>query len=123
MLTPSLFIAEAGLKGRCVFTRKGIAAHTIIEVSPVIVLSKSDRQTVQDSVFYYYLFEWGVRRSQAALGLGYISLYNHDDDSNCQYFMDYEEKTITVKTVKRVKAGDELTINYSAGWSDWQPYW
>jgi SET domain-containing protein len=37
--------------------------------------------------------------------------------------MDYENKTITVQTVKPIKAGEELTINYSAGWDDWQPVW
>lgn len=123
MRKPQLFIAEAGLKGRGVFTSKGITADTVVEVSPVIVLSKSDRKIVEETMLYFYLFEWGNRRNQAALGLGYVSMYNHDALSNCEYIMDYEEKTITIKTTRRIKAGEELTINYSAGWHDWEPVW
>lgn len=118
-----LFIDNAGEKGRGVFTRYKIPANTIIEVSPVIVFSPNDRQKIEETYLYYYIFEWGENIDHGALGLGYISLYNHTSPSNCEYVMDYEAQTITIQTMREILPGEELTINYSAGWDDWEPLW
>lgn len=118
-----LYIAHAGLKGRGVFTNRKIAAHTILEESPVIILNRSDRAAVEDTILYYYIFEWGENSDLGALGLGYVSLYNHASPSNCEYTMDYESGIITIQAMRDINAGEELTINYSAGWDDWQPVW
>jgi SET domain-containing protein len=119
----NLYIDDAGEKGRGVFTSKDIPANTIVEESPVIVLSPADRKKIEETQLYYYIFEWGENIDHGAVGLGYISMYNHESPSNCEYVMDYENKTITIQTMRHVKAGEELTINYSAGWDDWQPLW
>jgi len=37
--------------------------------------------------------------------------------------MDYRKETITNKTMRQIEPGEELTINYSAGWDDWKPVW
>ena len=123
MFINGLFIAEAGKKGRGVFTSNTIPANTIIEESPVIVLSPEDRKRIEETELYYYIFEWGDDVDHGAVGLGYISMYNHSSPSNCEYVMDYESKTIIVQTVRQIEPGEELTINYSAGWDDWQPVW
>jgi len=118
-----LFICDAGMKGRGVFTNKTIPENTIIEESPVIVLSPEDRKRIEETGLYYYIFEWGENTNYGAVALGYVSMYNHSSPSNCEYVMDYNKNTITIHTVKPIKRGEELTINYSAGWDDWQPVW
>lgn len=118
-----IFIDDAGKKGRGVFTKKAIPAETLVETSPVIVLSAGDRQKVEDTGLYYYIFEWGEDASLGAVALGYVSMYNHESPSNCEYLMDYEEKTISIVTMRAIEPGEELTINYSAGWDDWKPVW
>lgn len=123
ILHRGLFVADAGPKGRGVFTREDIPAHTIIEEAPVIVLSPEDRKKIEETYLYYYIFEWGENVDHGAVGLGYISMYNHESPSNCEYQMDYEHKTISVHTMRDIKAGEEITINYSAGWDDWEPVW
>jgi hypothetical protein len=70
---------------------------------------------------FYYIFEWGDDIKQGIVALGYVSMYNHTSPSNCEYEMDYKKETITIKTIRAIKAGEELTINYSAGFDDWQP--
>ncbi len=42
------------------------------------------------------------------MALGFVPLYNHSYTSNCEYFMDFEEETIQVKTVRKINAGEEL---------------
>jgi SET domain-containing protein len=123
MMIQGLYIANAGPKGRGVYTKRKIAAHTVVEVSPVVVLNCSDRVVVENTILYYYIFEWGQNSDEGALGLGYVSLYNHESPSNCEYTMDYEAATITIQSMRDIMAGEELTINYSAGWDDWQPVW
>jgi uncharacterized protein len=118
-----LYIGDAGEKGRGVFTKTSIPANTVIEVSPVIILSPGDRKRIEETSLYYYIFEWGENIDHGAVGLGYVSMYNHASPSNCEYLMDYEEMTITVQTMRAIRAGEELCINYSAGWDDWQPLW
>jgi SET domain-containing protein len=123
MLHPTLYIAKAGTKGKGVFTTAAIPAFTIIEIAPVIVLSKADRITVETTKLYNYVFEWGKGVTKGAVGLGFVSMYNHQSPSSCEYIMDYRNETITIKTMRQIEPGEELTINYSAGWDDWKPVW
>jgi len=70
-----------------------------------------------------YIFEWGNNHKQGAIALGYVSLYNHSYDANCEYDMDYENLLMTIRTVKPVKKGAELCINYNAVADDPTPIW
>lgn len=123
MILPILFIAESAEKGRGVFTAEKIPAGTTIEISPVIVLSIKDRKSIEETLLYHYIFEWGTNEKQGALGMGYISMYNHNYHANCVYEMDYEANVMSIKTVKPVKAGEELYINYNALPDDETPLW
>lgn len=125
MLLPCLVIATSGKKngGRGVYTTKSLKAGTVIEISPVLVFTAADRKTIEQSKLFHYIFEWGKSRKLGALGLGYISMYNHDYDANCDYEMDYESQIMTITTVKDIKKGEELFINYNASPADKTPVW
>jgi len=123
MIRPGIYIDKAGKKGKGVFTKKPIPAGTVIEISPVIVLNEKDRELVEKTKLFYYIFEWGEDVAQGVIGLGYVSMYNHTSPSNCEYEMDYKKETIAIKTMRDIEAGEELTINYSAGWDDFEPVW
>lgn len=109
--------------GRGVFTAENLPANTIIEISPVIVLSAADRQLVDQTALYNYVFEWGEDRSQCCMALGFVPIYNHAYTSNCEYEMDFEHQTITITTMRDIKAGEELFINYNGNWDDNTPVW
>ena len=70
MILPTLCIAPSGKKGRGVFTTKNIAAHKIIEISPVIPLNRKDRKMVEKTRLSDYIFEWGKDHSKACIALG-----------------------------------------------------
>ena len=89
----------------------------------MIVLSAHDRAIIETTTLHDYIFEWGDDITLGAVGLGLVSIYNHASPSNCEYVMDYEAQTISIHTMRAIEAGEELTINYSAGWDDWQPVW
>jgi SET domain-containing protein len=123
MIIPSLDIATADSKGRGVFTSKRIPAGTVIEVSPVLVLTAKERKQIESTKLYHYIFEWGETRRQACVAFGYVSMYNHDYTANCEYEMDFEEQIVTVRTVRDIKKGEELTINYNASPNDKTKVW
>jgi SET domain-containing protein len=123
MLKPYLFVEMTPEKGRGVFTRERIPAGTIIEVAPVIVMEKTDRQYLDKTLLHDYIFEWGKQKDKCCMALGLIPIYNHSYKSNCEYFMDFEEDTIAVKTVRVIQKGEELTINYNGDWNDPKKLW
>ncbi len=123
MILPFLTIASSPNRGRGVFTTEFIAKGTVIEIAPVIVMSPIDRMHLEKTLLYDYIFEWGEDQKSAAVGLGYISIYNHATQPNCVYEMDFEFETITIKTVKDIDTGAELFINYNADEEGVDPVW
>jgi uncharacterized protein len=123
MIQPYLFIEKSDLGGRGVFTHAGIAADTVIESSPVIVMSGDARSLLDQTLLHDYIFEWGDAKDRCCMALGWIPMYNHACPSNCEYFMDYENDTMFIKTVRTISAGEELTINYNGNWDNADRVW
>lgn len=123
MLLPSLFISDAGNSGRGVFTSESIEEDTTIEISPVIVMSKEDRKLLDQTLLHDYIFEWGQSKDQCCMALGYIPMYNHSYKANCEYEMDFDNQLIRIKTVRYIKTGEELFINYNGDWNDPKKVW
>ena len=123
MLKPYLFVDETVEKGRGVFTRERIPANTVVELAPVIVMENKDRQHLDKTLLHDYIFEWGKEKDKCAMALGLIPIYNHSYKSNCEYFMDFEDDSIMVKTVRVIENGEELTINYNGDWNDGKKVW
>lgn len=123
MILPFLFIAPAGSRGRGVFTSAAIEAGTVVEISPVIVMSRAERELLDQTLLHDYIFEWGENREQCCMALGYVPLYNHSYQSNCEYEMEFEEQQVRITAVRKVEAGEELCINYNGDWDDPKPLW
>ena len=123
MLKPYLFIGISEGKGRGVFTRERIPANTVIEISPVIVMPALDRIHLDQTLLHDYIFEWGKEEDQCCMALGLVPIYNHSYKANCEYFMQYDDETILVKTVRVVAKDEELFINYNGDWNDAKPLW
>src|ERR1035437_852870 len=123
MLKPYVLIDKTKEKGRGVFSRERIPSGTIIEIAPVIVMEKTYRQYLDKTLLHDYIFEWGQEKDKCCMALGYIPMYNHSYKSNCEYFMNFEEETIQIKTIKIIESEEELTINYNGDWNDNKKVW
>ena len=109
--------------GRGVFTSADIAAGTEVEIAPVIIMSNEERKLLDQTLLHDYIFEWGEEKKQCCMALGYVPIYNHSYQSNCEYEMDFEKELIKIKTISPVKAGEELFINYNGDWNNSTPIW
>ena len=124
MIHQALFIAETSAKGRGMFTRTFIPEGTIIEVSPVIVRTADERKLLDQTLLHDYIFEWQPDgKKMCCMAQGYISVYNHSQHSNCEHYMDYEQQTMSIKTIRDIEADEELTINYNGDWDNEEPVW
>ena len=123
MILPCLHIASTSSMGRGVFTSENLPKGTVIEIAPVIVMSKDDRKLLDQTLLHDYIFEWGEKKNQCCMALGYVPVYNHSYKSNCEYEMDFDEEIITIKTMRHIKAGEELFINYNGNWNDPKKIW
>ncbi|HRD59252.1 MAG TPA: SET domain-containing protein [Ferruginibacter sp.] len=123
MQLPFLLIKETAEKGRGVFTTEAIEAETIIEISPVVVMEAKDRVHLDKTLLHDYIFEWGPQKTECCMALGLIPIYNHSYASNCEYYMDFEENMIMIKSVRDIDPDEELTINYNGDWNDERKVW
>ncbi len=123
MVFEGLYIEKSNGKGRGVFTKQNIPANTIIEISPVVVMSAEERVLLDQTLLHDYIFEWGKGSKQCCMALGYVPVYNHSYKSNCEYEMDFENEIIKVKTNRLIKEGEELFINYNGDWNNAKKIW
>lgn len=101
-------------KGRGVFALEDIAKDTKIEAAPVILVSAEnvpDDGGAPDG----YLLDWNPDEEGAehCMPLGYIMLYNHSKSPTLYLENDEEDMTITSFAARDIKAGEELTWDYS----------
>ncbi|HET6994886.1 MAG TPA: SET domain-containing protein [Chitinophagaceae bacterium] len=119
----SLYIDSSSDMGRGVFTSENIDEGTIVEASPVIVMSSEERKLLDQTLLHDYIFEWGGKKDKCCMAMGYVPVYNHSYKSNCEYEMDFENSCIIVKAVRFIKAGEELFINYNGDWNNNKKLW
>jgi hypothetical protein len=124
MRLETIYIDQTGNKGRGVFCSLPLKAGEVIETAPVIVMSDQDRKLLDQTLLHDYIFEWSPDGAKmCCMALGYVPIYNHSYESNCEYVMNYEEETISILTMRDIDAGEELTINYNGDWDDSRPVW
>ncbi len=123
MILPILTIAPSENRGRGVFVSAPVAGNTVVEISPVLVMGPEDRQKLEQTLLFDYIFEWGDDNKGACVALGYLSMYNHSYNANCIYEMDFETETMRITTIRDIKKGEELFVNYNAEPDDEKPIW
>jgi len=114
--------------GRGIFTSSDIEKETTVEIAPVIVMTQEERKLLDQTRLHDYIFEWGGNKKQHAfagccMALGYVAIYNHSYSSNCEYEMDFENDEISIRTIRFIKAGEELFINYNGDWNNAKKVW
>jgi uncharacterized protein len=123
MVLPFLYIAPTENRGRGVYTAEDLEEGMVVEVSPVVVMSLEERKLLDQTLLHDYIFEWGEAKDQCCMAMGYVPVYNHSYESNCEYGMDYDQQQISITTVRPVRAGEELLVNYNGDWNDSTPLW
>ena len=120
---PGLHVKEVSGKGKSVFCSNDIFEGDLIEVCQVIVISSQEVPVLHRTVLHDYYFSWGEDMKDAAIALGFGSIYNHAVDSNADFILDFEHNTIDIVAIRDIKSGEEITLNYHGENGDDTPLW
>lgn len=116
-----VIVAPSPDRGRGVFAARRFEPNETIEVCPVIALSESDAERLNDTGLYPYYFGWGPDGRAAAIALGYGSLYNHSDEPNAEHRKDPAQDVLWIVATRVISAGEEIFIRYQTGAGNEQP--
>lgn len=109
---------DTGRKGRGIYARDFINSLTIIEYSPVIINYCTNwSETPYELKKMVFSFPQGT--DNYVVGLGYTSLYNHDDNNNAIWYT--EPEGIVIRAERNINVGEEICIHY--GHSYWSGGW
>jgi SET domain-containing protein len=121
---PDIVVGETAGRGRGVFAARDFLPGEVIEVCPVIVSAgAADEGLIERTNFFNYYFGWGEDERACAIALGYGSLYNHSYHPNADHRRDFAAGTITVTAYRHIRAGEEITINYTGEIDCRDPVW
>jgi uncharacterized protein len=118
---PDVNVASSPGRGRGVFAVRRFEPGETIEVCPAIALSESDARKLDATGLYDYYFGWGEEGMQAAIALGYGSLYNHSITPNAEHRKNFAAGTLSIVAVRPIAPGEEIFIRYQTGKGDDRP--
>ena len=110
--SPLIYCRKVGRCGRGVFARTSIKKGAVIEVCPVIIISKKDYKDIAKTVVASYVFCWGKNDSLAALALGFGGLYNQAVCPNAEFSKRLSTGEIIFRALNDIKMNEEIRIDY-----------
>ncbi len=103
-------------KGRGVFATAAIAAGTLIEAAPVIVVPPEQCALLDRTVLHDYYFRWNGDAESAgsgAVALGLVALCNHSRRPRARVRRNLAQGTLDLVALAAIAAGEEITIDYN----------
>lgn len=104
-----IVIKESPNMGLGVFAKEKILKDEIIEITPLTKLDVPHNSDVLFDYRFYYPRKGGDKI--LVVGLGYGSLYNHNDQNNADW-RDGKPMTFEFFALKDIEPGEEIYINY-----------
>ena len=103
-------------KGRGIFAREPLAAGTLIEAAPVVIVPTEQCALLDRTILHDYYFHWdgdpeGEGRGAVALGL--VALCNHSRRPNARVRRNPARETLDLMALATIVEGDEVTIDYN----------
>ncbi|WP_404451124.1 SET domain-containing protein [Virgibacillus necropolis] len=119
----TLCIKDTGKYGRGVYAARTIKTGELIEVSPVLIVLKSEWKYLKETILFDYCFTWGENYEHTAIALGYGSLFNHSYTPNVRFENNLDNQSIDFFAIDDIGDGEEITINYNEDAEDKSPLW
>jgi uncharacterized protein len=119
-----LEIRDDPLKGRGIFAGAPIAAGTVIEAAPVIIVPPNQLKLLDQTILHDYYFQWdggpdgrpngeGGGEAGGAVALGLVALCNHSRRPRARVRRNVAQGTLDLVALLPIAAGDEVTIDYN----------
>lgn len=116
-ISPEMYLKQ-GAKGLGVYAKNNIPANIMLELSPNSSCWKSEWENTP-----YHLkkivFSFPQNSNNYVIALGYISIYNHDDNNNAYWITC--DIGIGIITKREILKDEEICISYGDGY--WRNGW
>ncbi len=100
---------EFGMQG--VFAARDITKGEILERSPVIPIPAEEWGLVSQTVLRFYAYAWGDTHSDAAIALGWGSLFRSTPgEPSAHYENHLEDWVIEFFAARDIARGEEITV-------------
>ena len=103
-------------KGRGVYATAAIAAGSLIESAPVIVVPAEQCALLDRTILHDYYFDWdgdAAHGGSGAVALGIVSLCNHSRRPSARVRRNRAQSSLDLVALTAIAAGDEITIDYN----------
>ncbi len=107
-----LEVRHYGPKGRGICVLQDIAAGTVIERFPVLIIDAESYQKTRELPYINHTFVWGEDGKAGAIGFGFASLCNHSPEPNAVIQKNPTDACIELVAQKDIPAETEVTIRY-----------
>ena len=100
--------------GRGLYSAYDLQANKILFTAELLVLNEKDTKLVNQTDLKWYVFKYNDDQDCLVLGDGEI--FNHDDNPNIGYQLVNHDgrKLMMFYTLKDIKSGDQLMIDYES---------
>jgi SET domain-containing protein len=103
-------IVRKNKRGRGLYAGRAFRKRELVIENHVLIFP--NKGASPRSVIHKYTFEW-VDDETSALALGLGSLINHSYDPNVIYLFRWREKTIRFVSLRDIRKGEEILMNYN----------
>ncbi|MCI0680842.1 MAG: SET domain-containing protein [Gemmataceae bacterium] len=98
-----------GIRG--LIATRDIRKGEVIERCPVVFIDNRHTEALKQTAINNFWYEWN--KQYRCIVLGYGSLYNHSYKPNAKYHYDYRNRRLVYTTLRDIRKGEELFINYN----------
>lgn len=113
---PQLFVKQSPEPRFGVYTNSFLKRGSIIEQCHFVTIGDGLNNDNLRGYAYNYESPSGV--SKQIIPLGYGAIYNHNDNHNAEWFVDYEKELMVFVTTKNIFKGEQIYINYGPDYSE-----
>jgi SET domain-containing protein len=119
----NIYANQSSIEGLGVFARHEIKKDEVIEEAPLILIPEDQLSDLTKTRLLEYYFAWGHKFSEAAIGLGFASLYNHSFEPNAKYVKDVKNSVLRFVAIKDISQDEEIVVNYNGHPDDKSKLW
>jgi hypothetical protein len=98
--------------GRGVFAGKRFRKGEVIEICPVIPLTRTQVRKCRGEILDRYIFRWPRPGHPAAVVLGCGSLYNHSHTPNAHFTPRIGTDLMVFRAAREIAAGEQIFVDY-----------
>jgi SET domain-containing protein len=103
-------VRTSPLHGRGLYATRALRHDEVVVEAPALILEADEVDALAEHRLASYLVAWDEER--AGVPFGVVSFTNHAPEPNAHLVVDHDALTVSLVTLRRVAAGEELTIDY-----------